>query len=118
MTSILNNKNLKTDPFKVPDDYFETFSSRLMDSLPETGAKPVHIIPFKQRMFTEMRRFAGIAAMLAIMVVFSRSLKAEAAESTPYVSTVSASANATAELETDNAYDYMLMNNVDMLETN
>lgn len=116
MNSILENKHLKADPFVVPDDYFEQFSSRMMNLIPETEVQPARIIPLGQRIRAEVGRVIGFAAMITLVVLFSRSFKAEAAASTPYVQSVSSAVVVNSDVETDNAYDYMLLDNVDIIE--
>lgn len=55
------------NPFKVPEEYFEQFTSELMSKLPEKEMKPVLSMPSRQR--TRMRTvwYAVAAALCGAM---------------------------------------------------
>ncbi|MCF0182045.1 MAG: hypothetical protein HUK11_07315 [Muribaculaceae bacterium] len=56
-------KGLGKNPgFKVPDNYFEEFNKRMMDSLPE---KKVEIIPYKPSLWLRVRPAVYAAATIA-----------------------------------------------------
>ncbi|MDR1371894.1 MAG: hypothetical protein LBJ17_02030 [Dysgonamonadaceae bacterium] len=52
---------VKRDPFKVPEGYFDTFTSELMSRLPEHQAAPTQVISFWER----VKPWVYMAAMFA-----------------------------------------------------
>lgn len=53
----LNNFEKKTNPFKVPDNYFESLKVEVMDKLPEN--KPAKVVPL-------WRKFAPWVSIAAV----------------------------------------------------
>ncbi|MBQ9555912.1 MAG: hypothetical protein IJV05_06785 [Muribaculaceae bacterium] len=70
--STILNKYGKDSGFKVPENYFEDFNSRMLDMLPEVEITPVDTKP---SMWQRVKPFAYMAAMFAgvwcMMSVFS-----------------------------------------------
>ncbi len=58
---ILRKKlSTKENPFKVPENYFENFTSQMMDQLPE---KPARVEPKKTTTWQKFKPFLYMAAM-------------------------------------------------------
>lgn len=56
-------------PFKVPEDYFENLTARIMDRIPVEEAESTKIIAMKPR--NSWKKIASIAASLIIVAVVS-----------------------------------------------
>lgn len=55
--------SLRESPFKVPDDYFASFKSRMMESLPEYPAKVQPTVP--RSFWGKIKPYVYLAAMFA-----------------------------------------------------
>lgn len=62
----INGKMRKDNPFQVPEGYFETFASKMMDSLPEREAVSMTLHPHS-RSFV-LRRVLYAAACLCVAI--------------------------------------------------
>lgn len=63
---MLDNFDKKKNPFKVPENYFENFSSDIMSNLPEKQEKKAKIVPLWRKILP----LTGVAAV-ALGIFFS-----------------------------------------------
>ena len=109
--------NRQEEPFKVPDGYFENFTTRMMASLPEVEEAPVVQRRPKAGMRKWMLRLSpviGAAAMLVCAVIYQHSYvptsyrgdmaKTQMVESQTKENISKAAADA--------AYDYLMLDNL------
>jgi hypothetical protein len=72
MEDILNNKNLKNNPFKVPDGYFKDVEKKIMDSV--SAQKETYTLgensTKKNNIFSLLKPAISMAAMFAIVFGF------------------------------------------------
>jgi hypothetical protein len=68
----------KTNPFKVPEGYFEDLTGRVMNQLPDKFESQPKVVSLWQRMQVWVymaAMFAGIALMVKLFTLFSQSSK-------------------------------------------
>lgn len=63
----------KKEPFKVPDGYFDDFTSKLMERLPERPEHQLAVTPLRSRQ-TRLWRFLSVAAALVCAMVMGATL--------------------------------------------
>jgi hypothetical protein len=65
----------KENPFKVPEGYFDNFTARIMNQLPEKATEEPKVISFWERAKPWMymaAMFAGIALMVKLFTISSK----------------------------------------------
>ena len=103
-----SNKN----PFQVPEDYFDTFASKMMDRLPERNPIEVTLKP-KSRNFV-LRRLLYVAACVCV-VIFGVSLYwVESTSSTPQTRMAQSVSVVNNDSYIDQVADYTMMDNSDI----
>ncbi len=118
----INEKNIerlakKENPFKVPDGYFEEFSARMSDVLPQQDYK--HIPPRATSSRHQMWQYlVGAAAtvcfaILGLTVYLSNVDKQQSSLSIASTSEINAPVNTTDSYE-DEYVDYAMMDNMDI----
>jgi hypothetical protein len=85
----------RENPFKVPEGYFENFTNRIMDQLPEKGASTPTIIPLWSRIKPWMYAAAMIAGIVLLLNIFVIAPKSK-----------NAGLNLTSSAEIDEFYQY------------
>lgn len=63
----------KKEPFKVPDGYFDDFTSKLMERLQERSEHQLAVAPLRSRQ-TRLWRFLSVAAALVCVMVMGATL--------------------------------------------
>ena len=63
----------KKEPFKVPDGYFDDFTSKLMERLPEWSEHQLAVAPLRSRQ-TKLWRILSVAAALVCAMVMGATL--------------------------------------------
>lgn len=103
-----SNKN----PFLVPEDYFDTFASKMMDCLPERNPIEVTLKP-QSRNFV-LRRLLYVAACVCV-VIFGVSLYwVESTSSTPQTRMAQSVSVVNNDSYIDQVADYTMMDNSDI----
>lgn len=103
-----SNKN----PFQVPEDYFDTFASKMMDRLPERNHIEVTLKP-QSRNFV-LRRLLYVAACVCV-VIFGVSLYwVESTSSTPQTRMAQSVSVVNNDSYIDQVADYTMMDNSDI----
>lgn len=59
-----------TDPFRVPDGFFDSIADQIIEQLPE---KKAEVIPMKKAARRFLRPWMGVAACLAVVVLLGLS---------------------------------------------
>lgn len=67
---MLNNLDKKTNPFKVPENYFENFKTEMMDKLPEK--KAIKVVPLWKKVLPWASVAAVFIGVVSYMGFFNR----------------------------------------------
>ncbi len=107
----------KGQPFKVPEHYFEDFSSRLMARLPEQSATPV--VPIREHRSVSRRgRWMAVAAAFAGLIVGGAAVWLSSGESPQSVARTAPVENVPTESayggSLDELADYAMLDNEDI----
>lgn len=70
LKDILDNKELEKFPFKVPENYFDTLTERIMSNIPEEVAKETG----KRRNIFTLRPLRWAASIACVMVISATSM--------------------------------------------
>lgn len=108
----IDGEKLKANPFKVPEGYFDTFASGLMDRLPERETVEVTLRPrLHHRM---LRRVLYAAACLCLAVCGAAVYWSNSPQGGAASPDTSGSQAATADSYVDQVADYTMMDNSDI----
>ncbi|HML64093.1 MAG TPA: hypothetical protein PKC55_04605 [Dysgonomonas sp.] len=69
---MLDNFDKSKKPFKVPENYFESFNNRIMDQLPSKEEPKVKIVPLWKKVLPWTAAAAAIVGVLFTVGVFDR----------------------------------------------
>lgn len=105
----LNNQELRHNPFKVPEGYFDQLTARIMEQLPEQETAPV--VELKPRKSMRWMGWAAAAAACITLAIMFPKLTEPA--------TVSPETEVTAHIEDEEQYEqdvleYAMVDNTDV----
>ncbi|MDR0824763.1 MAG: hypothetical protein LBN74_06680 [Prevotella sp.] len=69
---MLNNFDKNKNPFKVPENYFEDFNSKIMERLPEKETKKTKIVPLWEKVLPWTAMAAAVFGVLFSVGVFDK----------------------------------------------
>lgn len=100
----------KTNPFRVPEGYFEGLSSNIMDKLPEQKAPVVS----RRLMFIRPLLYAAcfIAVIFTIVLLFEKNNIIEEQNDSTSVATVTNTTST--DIYSEDFVDYAMMDNMDI----
>ncbi len=111
----LKGKVGKSNPFRVPDGYFDDFASRIMESLPEQEVPVAEVRPLRPR--HALRVFLYAAACLCVAVFGAAIYFGKVSVATPDGSPTAVaqqSPSASSDSYVDAVADYAMMDNTDI----
>lgn len=102
-------------PFRVPDGYFDSFTSMMMDKLP--SQEEAKVVPMRRRRMTVSRTIVSAAACFCVAVFgltlyYGKSLSEKQPQ--PSETIVSSYHKSTADTYEDEVVDYAMMDNMDI----
>ena len=102
-------------PFRVPDGYFDSFTTMMMDKLP--SQEEAKVVPMRRRRMTISRTIVSAAACFCVAVFgltlyYGKSLFEKQPQASETI--VSNYHNTTAETYEDEVVDYAMMDNMDI----
>lgn len=102
-------------PFRVPDGYFDSFTSMMMDKLP--SQEEAKVVPMRRRRMTVSRTIVSAAACFCIAVFgltlyYGKSLSEKRPQPSEMI--VSSYHKSTADTYEDEVVDYAMMDNMDI----
>lgn len=102
-------------PFRVPEGYFDNFTSMMMDKLP--SQEEAKVVPMRRRRMTVSRTIVSAAACFCVAVFgltlyYGKSLFEKQPQ--PSETIVANYHNATADTYEDEVVDYAMMDNMDI----
>lgn len=74
LKDILNEKELQNNPFRVPENYFDTLSERIMQRIDEEESKNLNAQKAKKIRFFQLPTMRWAAAVACVAVVGATSL--------------------------------------------
>lgn len=102
-------------PFRVPEGYFDSFASMMMDKLP--SQEEAKVVPMRRRRMTVSRMLVSAAACFCVAVFgltlyYGKSLFEKQPQSSETI--VSNYHKSTADTYEDEVVDYAMMDNMDI----
>lgn len=106
MTTHFNPDARPADPFRIPEGYFDSFTARMMDRIPqpEVQKKPIRL-----SLWQSLRPYVSAAAVIAVVALGTKAMQ-NATPATGYdnnAKTVVATANDNASQ--DDLYSYLML---------
>lgn len=109
---LMDGRHPEAQPFRVPDGYFDSLQSRIMEALPEGGAVvvPLH----KQRRASVWGRWVAVAACTCAVVGGAIAYLGKSAPDGGKLATAQQAATASTDSYIEQVADYTMMDNDDI----
>ena len=112
----LKEKVGKSNPFRVPEGYFDDFASRLMDSLPEQESTVADVRPLRRRHGLRVLLYAAACLCMAVFgaALYFGKVSVATHHGSGQAAVAQQSPAASSDSYVDAVADYAMMDNTDI----